>query len=463
MEFALELGYTPAQVKIFPSPDRWADQRWRFQIVPKGRRTGITQGAEKAIIEYMLYNISPILWVDTINGNIDRYFERYFRPDLKKLPVGWWKWNANKRVLEIRNIFGSWSLMDFRSADNPESIEGFGYKLIFLNEAGIILADDYLYSRAILPMLLDFPDSRLIAAGVPKGKTKKDGTNHKFYDLYLKALEKSPGYLLNEFTSYDNPLLNKEDIDEIMRELSPAEADQEIGGQFVDMTGRNPFAHQYDPKHHESEKAIKRPGLPVVISIDFNLNPFAVIFSHKWKDIDGIHDHTFDEGSIPNGSIPAMADLIQDRYGPDLPNCLMTGDVGGNSQQLSMADRASFFMQLKSRLRLRDRQIMTPRPPTHYQSRNDCNDILFYSKPDPVRGVPAEIDFKVNPKTCPNLCRDLLSVQVDAFGEIIKKNRKDINQRADFLDAKRYDINTFWKKWIIKRQLKKKFYQPIQK
>lgn len=458
-ELNFEIGMTPAQMKIFPSADVWNDQEWRFLIIPKGRRTGITQGAEKSIIEYMIEGITPVLWVDTINGNIDRYFERYFRPDLKKLPEGWYRWNAVKRVLEIRNAFGAWSLMDFRSADNPESIEGFGYKLIFLNEAGIILADDYLYSRAILPMMLDYPDSKLIAAGVPKGKTKKDGTNHKFFDLYLKASSGAEGYKLIELTSYDNPLLNPEDIQEIINELSPAESDQEIFGRFVDMTGRNPFAHQYDPKHHESIYALKRQGLPVIISIDFNLNPFAVTFSHIWKDNEGLHDHTFDEAAIASGSVPAMIDLIKERYQADLPNCMMTGDTGGNNQQLSMIDRASFFMQLKSGLRLKDRQIITPRAPSHYVSRNDVNYLLHHSKPDEVRGKKPEVDVKFNPKTCPMTCRDMIAVQVDAFGEIVKKNRKDVDQRADFLDAERYKVNTFWKKWIVKHQQKKKFNQ----
>lgn len=447
MIFEFELGLTPAQNEIFPPADQWADIPWRFQIVPKGRRTGITQGAEKSIIEYGLEGITPMLWVDTINGNIDRYFERYFRPDLKRLPKGWWKWNANKRILEIKNKDGGWTIIDFRSADNPESIEGFGYKLIFLNEAGIILADDYLYSRAILPMMMDFPDSRLIAAGVPKGKTKKDGNNHKFYDLYLKALDGAAGYNLVQLTSYNNPLLNKSDIEEISAELSAAEREQEIEGQFVDMTGRNPWAHQYDAIAHQSEEAVKRRGLPVIISIDFNLNPFAVTFSHIWRDAKGLHDHTFDEAAIPSGSIPAMIDLIKLRYNADLHQCIMTGDYGGNNQQLSLADRASFFKQLKSGLRLKDKQVVTPRPPTHYMSRNDVNYIFYHSKKD----IP-DIDVKVNPKTCPGLCRDLSMVQADAFGEIIKKNRKDVNQQADYLDTYRYKINTFWKKWIEKNQ-----------
>ena len=38
---------------------------------------------------------------------------------------------------------------DFRSVDRPENIEGFGYDKAFLNEAGIILRDEYLWYNAI--------------------------------------------------------------------------------------------------------------------------------------------------------------------------------------------------------------------------------------------------------------------------------------------------------------------------
>lgn len=165
----LRLTHTKPQREIF------FEQTAKYVIVPKGRRSGITLGGKNAFISYGLDHISPMLWVDTINGNIDRYFDRYFYPTLSQLPKSLWNWNSQKRELRIND-----SIIDFRSADKPESIEGFGYKKIFLNEAGIILKDDYLYTNAILPMLLDFPDSQLIAAGVPKGMHKRDGTPHIF-------------------------------------------------------------------------------------------------------------------------------------------------------------------------------------------------------------------------------------------------------------------------------------------
>lgn len=132
----LNYTYTKAQAEIF-----FPANPAKYTIVSKGRRLGATRGAAQACIEDLLDKKGPWLWVDTVNPNIDRYFERYFVPALKGID---YNWNKQKREL---NIYGQWC--DFRSADRPENIEGFGYRKIFLNEAGIILEDDYLYDNAL--------------------------------------------------------------------------------------------------------------------------------------------------------------------------------------------------------------------------------------------------------------------------------------------------------------------------
>jgi hypothetical protein len=425
MALEVELSYFPCQNEVFFNSHK------KFTVIPKGRRLGITRGAANAYIEYMIDGITPLLWVDTINGNIERYFDRYFLPVLKQLPKKHWSFNRQKKELRI---YGS--ICDMRSADAPESIEGFGYKKIFLNEAGIILKDTYLYSNSILPMLLDFSDSQLIAAGVPKGKYTKDGNKHKFYELYEACLEGREGYEVKQFTSYDNPILRKEDIDNLALSMTDEEYQQEILGQFVDFSGSNPFAHQYNPEKHESLDAVFDPRKQLLIRVDFNLNPFAVTFSHLWRDSIE-HWHVVDEASISNGSIQAMVDLIKLKYGNQLPNCLLTGDSLGKRGDISQRDNATHYEQLRRGLGLKQTQLLLPANPTHDNSRADVNYVLCHFP-----------DYKINPKTCPNLCRDMRNVQCDAFGEILKKNRKDINQRADYIDTERYGINTFLRKWI---------------
>jgi len=222
----IELTYTPQQMDMFFNIPVGV----RFLIVPKGRRFGATKGAGNASIEWCLDG-DKILWGDTINSNIDRYFERYFLPELKKNDIEY-NYNKQHKQLNIGNGY-----IDFRSADRPENWEGFGYDKIILNEAGIILKNKYLYTNAVLPMMMDSPNSLLIAMGVPKGKLIKNNEEHPFYTLFKSAKNKQEGYYLRQYTSYDNPLLSENDVKELAQEIkrmNPAMEQQEIYGQFVD-------------------------------------------------------------------------------------------------------------------------------------------------------------------------------------------------------------------------------------
>jgi len=430
----IELSYSDPQLDIFFD---WPEGV-RFKGVQKGRRFGATKGAANAIIEWALEGISPILWGDTIHGNIDRYYERYFLPELKKNGIDH-HFDKVAKKMTIGNSF-----IDFRSADNPQNWEGFGYKMIFLNEAGIILKDRYLYTNAVLPMLMDFPDSRLIAAGVPKGKNLKDGTEHPFYTICKKT--DNPAYKIHKYSSYDNPLLNDKDIKDLeteIGEMSPEMVTQEIYGEFIDAKALNPFFFNYSADKHISELAVYDPKKQLYLGIDFNYNPFGCIFFHIWSDKDGQHCHVFDELSVANGSIEKMVEQIKIKYGNNTRTMVVTGDAMGKRGELGQRDNASLYIQLQRGLGLSTAQIRVPGNPTHENSRTDCNTFLHHFP-----------DFKINPTKCPNLKRDMSIVQCDAFGSIIKKDRKDISQLADHADCLRYTINTFFKEWLMKFRIK---------
>jgi PBSX family phage terminase large subunit len=208
-------------------------------------------------------------------------------------------------------------------------------------------------------------------------------------------------------------------------------------GDWGVIKGINPFATQYSKQKHESLEAVFDPNKQLLIKIDFNRNPYAVNFSHMWRDSKGEHFHTVDEVSIANGSIPAMIDIIKTKYSNQLSNCIMSGDAMGKRGNLSERDNASNYELLRRGLGIKQTQLWLPANPLHKNSRADVNYVLYHFP-----------DYKINPLTCPETCLDMQVVQCDAFGEIIKTNRKDLSQRADFLDCERYGINTFLRKWI---------------
>lgn len=203
----------------------------------------------------------------------------------------------------------------------------------------------------------------------------------------------------------------------------------------------SPFCKQYKPEKHESRDVVFVPGRPIYFSMDFNIDPFAINLYHMWRDEKGPHVHQFDEMSIDSGSVPAFCDEVRMKYGPYLHLAQFTGDAMGKRRDISQRDHSSLYTQIRTSLKLAANQFSLPSNPFHANSRADVNYFLYYFP-----------DFKAHPVACLNSCRDYKTVQCDIYGEIIKKNRHQHDQRADHLDAFRYFINTFLKKWIIADQ-----------
>lgn len=208
--------------------------------------------------------------------------------------------------------------------------------------------------------------------------------------------------------------------------------------------GDSPFAVQFNEQRHVSEVPVYDPKKQLIIAIDFNLTPFCVTFHHFWSDTAGAHCHQFDEAEIKQGSIPAMIEYIKTKYGKSLPNAVLTGDAMGNRGDISQRDNASLYIQLIRGLGMRDRQIQVSSNPTHENSKADVNYFLAHFP-----------DYKVH-KSNKGTIRDLKNVQVDIFGQIQKRDRKDVNQRADYLDTVRYLVHNILYKWIDQDQKRRR-------
>ncbi len=434
MNLTLDLEYSEKQEQIFFN---WPE-KVRYKVITKGRRASLTKGGANYFIDSLCSGLSPLLWGDTINANINRYFERYFQPELKKNNIPY-HWNERDKQLRINGHY-----CDFRSADNPENWEGFGYKIIFLNEAGIILKNSELYTKTVLPMLIDYADSKLIAGGVPKGKKLRTGQEHTFYTLFKRCESGEPSYQHINLTTYDNPWLTIEDIKALEKEIEiiggTSFVDQEIYGRFVDKSTDNPFATQFDRNKHVRPCKLDQDK-HLYISIDFNLNPFGAIAGHVWNDAQGAHCHICEEVEIKHGSLPAMIEEFRLRYGKWLHKMTITGDYSGNKKELSLSDNASHFIQLKRGLLLRDAQISTPVNPKHANSRADYNYILYHHP-----------DFRVD-DSCKSFIFDNENVEWDNIAnQIVKLNRNEATQKADFLDCGRYFTNAFLFDWLTRHE-----------
>lgn len=206
------------QIKIPPFlREAYLDQS-DIVVVKAGRRTGKTFNFVTWLLQEMdsLPN-EQALWVDTAQGNIQKYVDRYFEPELRLM--NHWQdchWDKQKKVMKLYNG----SIIDFGSAERPELMEGFGYARSVLNEGGLIFKKARLWDNTIYPMIKQ-AKTRII--GTPKG-------NNKFKELYLS----NPHY---SFTCYDSPFWTPEQIETAKTQMTQEAFRQEMLAEFLEGAG----------------------------------------------------------------------------------------------------------------------------------------------------------------------------------------------------------------------------------
>lgn len=174
---------------------------------------------------------------------------------------------------ELSVVVGNNSRIEIKGADNPDSLRGVGLNGIILDEYADIRPQ--VFGEIIRPALTD-KKGWATFIGTPKG------FNH-FYELYTGAqahTERFPTELWDtfHFTSYDNPLLDKGEIEEARISMDPDKFAQEYLADFRKAQGLvyanfTREQHVFDPKTKENTQWIE-----VIAGVDFGYNnPASII------------------------------------------------------------------------------------------------------------------------------------------------------------------------------------------
>ena len=235
--------------------DIFAD-RHRFKVIRAGRRWGKTTGAATdADLKCIVERGRKELWVDVNQKNIDAYVEQCFLPIL---PKEIYHWEKQHKVLTFRLGGESHnSKIVFGSVERPEGLEGFGYKRIRLNEAGIILKGakgESLWRRTLRPMIMepqaDGTQAGADFIGTPKGLGL-------FKELSGRCVKEPEIWKEYHRTTYDRPDIDEREIAEIVKDLTPNEYRQEILAEFLDSEDRD-LVIPYDIAHAAYERDLER-------------------------------------------------------------------------------------------------------------------------------------------------------------------------------------------------------------
>lgn len=249
----------------------------KYTLIASGRRTGKTYNAVQWLIQQLLLNPNTKgLWVDTVQGNLDAYVKRYFKPILSNV----WHlcyYNERKSYLELPNK----TFIDFRSAQKPENMEGFEYEFIVINEAGIVLRHPSLWYNTIYPMAKG-KDTKVKIIGTPKGK-------NLFFNLTVQAINEED-YAFYQFSASDSPFWDKVELKKIKRVVPQEVWQQEYMARFVD-GGGSVFRNISRIIHSEGMKDPEKDtlyvmGVDLAKHVDFTVLTVAELETGKIVYID---------------------------------------------------------------------------------------------------------------------------------------------------------------------------------
>lgn len=200
------------------------DSDARFRVVMCGRRFGKSELSQIEIISSALMGNSVAYITPTY-----QLAKTFFAKLIKIITF-----ENNKSDLIIN--FPNGGSVQFYTGERLDSLRGRKFHLVVIDEASFIpnLEDGWLNS--IRPTLTDYK-GRAIFLSTPKGK-------NYFYSLYLKGLESESDWQSFKFTTYDNPYIDKNEIDDASRQLPVAVFEQEYNANAME-NASNPFGNNF--------------------------------------------------------------------------------------------------------------------------------------------------------------------------------------------------------------------------
>lgn len=395
---------------LHPAQEHILKNAKRFNHLRCGRRFGKTTLIEE--LSSVSLDGWPVgVWFPTYKdlSEVWKDLKRTYGPITRK---------RNEQLHQIELITNG--LIDFWSMEDPDSGQGRKYKRAILDESAKAPKLYQAWENTIRPTLTDYQgDAYLLSR--PKGK------NNGFY-LIEEKHRQFENWAFFHFTTYDNPYIAREEIEEARLQLDDITFRQEYLAEYVDANDR-PFLYAFEEKKHIIDSYTPNPHLPLIFSADFNKDPMTCLVGQQ---IDPWTVYAFDEIDLPNGSTPELCEIILSNYIKWLYNMDVTGDATGRNRSALTRGNLNHYRIFKEMLQLTDDQI---RVPTQNLALSDsrvlCNSVLKNAK------------FYIT-KNCRKTIKDMQMAMVDNEGELIKNNTYPCHK----LDSARYLIAECYKDFI---------------
>ena len=208
---------TDLNVELLPwQQDVYSDPT-RFKVVAAGRRTGKSRlAAWLLILNALQTDKGQVFYVAPTQGQARDIMWQTLMELGHPVISG-----SHINNLQIKLVNGA--TISLKGADRPETMRGVSLKFLVMDEYADMKPD--VWEQILRPALAD-QKGQAMFIGTPMGR------NH-FYELYKYAeLGNDPTYKGWHFTSYDNPLLDSEEIDMAKKSMSSYAFRQEFMASF---------------------------------------------------------------------------------------------------------------------------------------------------------------------------------------------------------------------------------------
>jgi len=196
----------------------------RFRVILCGRRFGKSELSQIEIISEALRG-NQVAYITPTYKLAKTFFERL----TQFIPF-----ENNKSDLIIN--FPTGGTVEFFTGERLDNLRGRKFHFVVIDEASFIpnLEDGWLNS--IRPTLTDYK-GRALFLSTPRGK-------NYFYQLYNKGKSGETDWTSFKFTTYDNPYIDKGEIDDARRQLPEAVFEQEYMANPME-NAANPFGTNF--------------------------------------------------------------------------------------------------------------------------------------------------------------------------------------------------------------------------
>lgn len=240
----------------------------RYKVVCAGRRFGKSVLADLIAIKWAISHPNGVVWIVSPTY---RQGEAIHWRGIQQLLAGKdWIVKKNERpVLQL--TFKNGSVIELKGAENPDALRGVKLRGLVIDEIASIRNWDWLWAEVLRPTLTDYK-APAVFISTPKGY------NH-FYELF-EIGQNSTGdedYKSWRFTSYDNPYIEKGEIDAAKKELTEDTFAQEYLADFRKFTGL--VYKDFNRETHVIEPFDIPDSWEIYRGIDFgSTNPTACLF-----------------------------------------------------------------------------------------------------------------------------------------------------------------------------------------